>query len=147
MGDVLFIDAAAKANDVDYPVFTITALDPYGKARVLCYGFGEVESQELIRFFLESFRDMVGTHLPVVTAVFSDGIITDTSVVTNVFPSAKALLCCFHIFHLNMPANIRRLPDYDAVMVLCSGMRHARDEEEFDKFAEDLRLRFPLAYK
>jgi hypothetical protein len=143
---MLSLDGSSKANDVDFPCFVLTALDAYGKVRSLCYAFGESESHEIITFILRSYKEMAPMLAP--SAVFTDGItLSSPNCITEVFPEAKPFLCCFHLFALDIPRNLRRLPAYEEVLKVCNQMRYARSENDFQVASEQLRVQFPAAFR
>jgi hypothetical protein len=110
-GQFMVLDFTSRTNNSDLPAAVFTTLDANGKVVTLAYEIAESESLPIISWCLEALKEMVPNLSP--GAVFTDGVLMhNPEVVTDVFPDAEHRLCRFHLFSLDVPANLRNMPRY-----------------------------------
>ena len=104
----------------------------YGKCRVLSYAVAETESMEMQSFVLNFLKAQCPWLAP--SVVFTDGATVDEKYITDIFPNARALLCTFHIFQLDLQKRLAQLGlTKSKAMDMCKALRDAKTESLFDR--------------
>ena len=113
----------------------------YGKNRTLCYALTTDQQLDVQSFVLRFLKRQCPALAP--AAVFTDGATTNELDITDVFPSARHLLCAFHIFTLDVRRRILRMKAPPEVEQLCSAMRFAKTEEKYDAAWAKMQATYP----
>ena len=144
---IFFLDATYKLLELRLPVYLFMVEDSMGETEVVAVGILVAETEDNVRWMLESLRERNPEFKPRV--FMADKDFNERAIIKELFPTATVLICLFHSlrsFKREISDKALGLPEGTQVVLkeLFQSMCYAKSEDEYTKHYEHFMNAAPL---
>ena len=145
--EIFFLDATYKLLELRLPVYLFMVEDSMGETEVVAVGILVAETEDNVRWMLESLRERNPEFKPRV--FMADKEFNERAIIKELFPTATVLICLFHSlrsFKREISDKALGLPEGTQVVLkeLFQSMCYAKSEDEYTKHYEHFMNAAPL---
>ena len=137
--EILFLDATYKLLELRLPVYLFMVEDSMRETEVVAVGILVAETEDSVRWMLESLRERNPEFKPKV--FMADKDFNERAIIKELFPTATVLICLFHSlrsFKREISDKALGLAEGTQVVIkkLFQSMCYAKSEDEYTKHYE-----------